>query len=234
MAKTFKDYLECDLTAAELAERSKQAADTQLKLRETETEKKRIDQKLGSEIKLLQQEVDRLATIVSKGKERRDVECTSEIDWNSFRIRYIRLDTGEVYRERDLTEDERQSNLFNEPPPHQRDPEPFQKEPGREVAKPEESTDKADEFTAEQCEECKRIDGAHTAECSKGGAIEFSTYLAFVKAHDLKPFNTNARKLQLSKERDAEVKAWMEQEKSVPPDASEVNAGSEDANAAAS
>jgi hypothetical protein len=234
MAKTFKDYLECDLTAAELAERSKAAADTQLKLRETETEKKRIDQKLGSEIKLLQQEVDRLATIVSKGKERRDVECTSEIDWDSFRIRYIRLDTGEVYRERELTEDERQSNFFDEPPRHQRDPEPFVEEAKRDLAELKDLAEKVDDdFTADQCEECKRIDGAHTAECSKGGALGFPAYLAFAKAQGLKPVNTAARKLQLSKERDAEIRTWLEHQ-AAAGDMTEATADPEEADAAAS
>lgn len=212
MPKVFKEFLECALTSAELAARSKEAADTQLKLRETETEKKRIDQKLGSEIKLLQQEVDRLAAIVRNEKERRDVECTSEIDWDSFRIRFIRLDTGEVYRERELTEDERQSNLFQEPPRHQRDQDPFVSEATRDLAELKELAEKGEEeFIAEQCEECKRIDGAHTSDCSKGGAIQFSDYLAFAKAQGEKSPNAAARKMQLSRERDADVRAWLEQ-----------------------
>lgn len=66
-----------------------------------------------------------------------------------------------------------------------------------------------DDFTAARCKECHRIDGAHTTECSQGGAISYQVYLNFCKAQKMKSPTAQARKLELSRERDEEVLAWM-------------------------
>jgi hypothetical protein len=69
-----------------------------------------------------------------------------------------------------------------------------------------------DDFTAERCGECGRIDGAHTQECSKSGALAYPAYLGFCKAQGMKVPAAAARKLELTRARDDEVRAWLEGE----------------------
>jgi ParB/RepB/Spo0J family partition protein len=66
-----------------------------------------------------------------------------------------------------------------------------------------------DDFTADRCPECGRIDGAHTAECSHSDTPSYPIYLAFCKAQGIQRPAAAARKLELTRERDAEIIAWM-------------------------
>jgi hypothetical protein len=65
-----------------------------------------------------------------------------------------------------------------------------------------------DFFTAPRCEKCGRIDGAHTADC---GAIPYETYLNFAKAKGLSNPKAAARKMELKRDRDDEVRAWQQE-----------------------
>lgn len=67
-----------------------------------------------------------------------------------------------------------------------------------------------DGFTAPRCEECGRIDNGHTEECSKSGALRYENYLAFCQAQKMKVPAAAARKLELTRTRDQEVRAWLE------------------------
>jgi hypothetical protein len=80
----------------------------------------------------------------------------------------------------------------------------------RETKQAENET--ADDFTADRCEECGRIDGAHKQECSKSSALTFPAYLAFAKAQGMKVPAAAARKLELTRSRDDDVRAWLKQD----------------------
>lgn len=69
-----------------------------------------------------------------------------------------------------------------------------------------------DDFTAERCEDCGRIDGAHTRDCPRGEAIPYETYLAYAKARGYKPAATIARKMELNRESDEAIRAWLKEE----------------------
>lgn len=70
-----------------------------------------------------------------------------------------------------------------------------------------------DDFTAPRCDICGRIDGAHTKECPRSGALTFEDYLMFVQAHYKGNHKSYARKMELRRdpEMDAKVKQWIHQ-----------------------
>ena len=74
----------------------------------------------------------------------------------------------------------------------------------------------ADDFTAPRCEECHRTDGGHSETCSHRNMISFATYLAFAKAQKLRNPNSHARKMELKRDRDEEVREWIEAEQGRP------------------
>jgi hypothetical protein len=73
---------------------------------------------------------------------------------------------------------------------------------------------KADDFTAERCDECGRIDGAHTQECSKSNELTFDDYLDYARAHYKRNWSSYARKMELRRdpEMDAKVREWKSQQ----------------------
>ncbi len=73
-------------------------------------------------------------------------------------------------------------------------------------------TDQADDFTAERCDECGRIDGAHTPECPKSNALRFEDYLAYAKARYKSNHQSHARKMDLTKMNDEQVREWKQQQ----------------------
>ena len=72
-----------------------------------------------------------------------------------------------------------------------------------------------DDFTAERCEECGRIDGGHAPTCSKSEALAYPAFLAYCKAKDYRQPASAARKMELTRDPDAEreVRAWLQAEK---------------------
>lgn len=76
--------------------------------------------------------------------------------------------------------------------------------------------EKADDFTAPRCEECKRTDGGHGETCSHRNMISYATYFAFAQAKKLKNPASHARMMELKRDRDEEVRAWIEAEQGSP------------------
>ncbi|MGH8529335.1 MAG: hypothetical protein ACRETN_05760 [Nevskiales bacterium] len=74
-----------------------------------------------------------------------------------------------------------------------------------------------DNFTAQRCEEsgCGRIDGGHAPTCKHAGALAYPAYLRYAEAIGIKNPKSAARKWELRREYDKEVRAWLaaEQEK---------------------
>jgi hypothetical protein len=71
------------------------------------------------------------------------------------------------------------------------------------------ASDQADDFTAPRCEECGRIDGAHSDTCSQNpNKLEFEDYLHYAEFTNPRGPRTTARKWMLSREIDGPVHAW--------------------------
>lgn len=73
----------------------------------------------------------------------------------------------------------------------------------------ETAVDDDNEFTAARCEECGRIDGAHTEGCETGAPISKAIYLAFLRAEGCKAPMKTYREISVSGERDAEIRVWI-------------------------
>lgn len=116
MAKTKKtrNPLVCEITEEEKADYGRMLADTVKKLETQEADKKTIMKTLGAEVDETKKIIRKLTDTITTGKEVRMVEC--EIVYNSKDGTVIasRLDTGEVYSRREMTEDERQGNFLEE------------------------------------------------------------------------------------------------------------------------
>lgn len=68
--------------------------------------------KAKAEIKFCQKEAERLVSVLSEGFETRPVECQEIPDYKAFVMRLCRLDTYETISEREMTDEERNGNLF--------------------------------------------------------------------------------------------------------------------------
>lgn len=78
----------------------------------------------------------------------------------------------------------------------------------RPVEEGEAAPVEADDFTAEMCAECRAIDGAHSADCSKGSGLVEQDYLDYAKHNNIKSGASWARKWQLTHEKDALIQVW--------------------------
>lgn len=76
--------------------------------------KKITNAQLTGEVRVLEATRNNIANIVASGQEYRKVPVETKVDWNSGKLRKTRLDTGEVYFERNLTEHEKQLEILDE------------------------------------------------------------------------------------------------------------------------
>lgn len=80
-----------------------------------------------------------------------------------------------------------------------------------ELKAPIEYDSQADDFTAERCDECLRIDGGHTLECSRSSGLTYDDYLMYAKGNYKRNHASYARKMELRRdpEMDAQVREWI-------------------------
>lgn len=109
--KDCTEYLECVLTEKELIQKSKDLAKANEDLADAEARKKDIMADFTAQQKKHEANIGILSRIVSSGKEYRDVKCKTIIDYTKGTKVVKRLDTFEIVKERDLTQQERQQNL---------------------------------------------------------------------------------------------------------------------------
>ncbi len=123
MAKIF-ETLKCDLTDEELLETGRQLARAQSNLTHAEANKKQIDARLKGEIDGYRLQAAELSERVNTGYELRAVECKEVPDRLNLNVQIIRMDTGELVRQRAMTEREREQLLpFGHPPENGDSPE---------------------------------------------------------------------------------------------------------------
>jgi hypothetical protein len=144
--------MQCQLTQDELFVRLEEHRAAVNALRELDEERKFVIRQLGERKKRLQAEEVRLDAVCNQKWENRDVELLVEFHKPVVGQKtFTRTDTGEMVRIEEMTDDEKQENLFEEkaelekvaadvppPNPYAPDPEPA---PTPESAAPAEAQD---------------------------------------------------------------------------------------------
>jgi hypothetical protein len=99
--------LPCDLNEVERDERARAGMGTvrQLVLMKEEHSVKHAEMKAGE--KELEKRIKALAVAAETGREERVVECYESPNLATFRVEFIRMDTGESFDTREMDEDER-------------------------------------------------------------------------------------------------------------------------------
>jgi len=76
-----------------------------------ENEKKAVSKDYASRIELTQGAISASSNTYRQGWEVREVECSEIMDYERGEVRWVRLDTMEVYKRRKMTQDELQYAL---------------------------------------------------------------------------------------------------------------------------
>jgi hypothetical protein len=101
-------------TETELQEFAESMARKVAEMELLEDQKKEVAQQFKSKLDGLQNEIKRLAKYVRNRYDYRETECELLFDYEDNEVRYIRMDTGEVHRVRDMTAAEKQMKLPGE------------------------------------------------------------------------------------------------------------------------
>ncbi len=109
--------LRCILTPQEIEDRGLASAKLVMEIDELELAKKTAAKKAGDEIADAKDELSKLAEQVANGEEMRDVEVEARAMYSTGMVEFIRIDTGDIYEKRQLTDRERQGQLFDSPAP---------------------------------------------------------------------------------------------------------------------
>ena len=107
----YKRELTVALTKDETADRAKRMSH---KLAERDIKEQVIKEETKRQktvLKDMETEVRRLSNSVRDGAELRTVQCERRCNYTTGRVSDVRVDTGEILSERDMTEDERQKDL---------------------------------------------------------------------------------------------------------------------------
>lgn len=111
--RRFPELLPVKLTEGELTERAKKAAVARRKIAEYEAQKSAAASHWKAKIEVTENERDELLDVIDSGVEDREVECIEEFIYRTGIVRVTRADTGVIIRERAMTTQERQPDLFN-------------------------------------------------------------------------------------------------------------------------
>ena len=112
MIDTQEERLPCALTESELRARGEEIAKLIGDQEVEELEKKDSADTHNAEIKKLQTKQAQLAQELRERREYRWIPVKKVRVENTHLIQWIRTDTGEIVRERPMTEDERQLEIF--------------------------------------------------------------------------------------------------------------------------
>ena len=107
-----KEFLKCILTEKETREIAQNLAVAVMSKDEAEGALKSAQTQIKSKIALHEAELTSFAEKLRSGFEMRNVECEVDADYELGKVTIIRLDTGEIVRERTMSNDERQGKLF--------------------------------------------------------------------------------------------------------------------------
>jgi hypothetical protein len=105
-------WLGCQLTDAEMLDRSKTMTERMNELADVKAEKAKVVREYAENIKKLEGEISRLSEAVRSGKEMRTVRCMTRKDFSNLKATVFRLDTHEVIETRKIDKSETQAELF--------------------------------------------------------------------------------------------------------------------------
>jgi len=108
-----KDFLKCILTEREMRESGIALARANSAIVELENKKKKFNDQIKAETSVVEADISKLSMVLQNGYEYRDVECEVDRDYEVKKIFTTRLDTGEIIKSRDMTQEELQVQLFN-------------------------------------------------------------------------------------------------------------------------
>lgn len=109
--KTFSKLLACKLTDEELLRYGGELGSVIQDIAEEEERQASLKQELKARLAGLEAKRTELATKIVRREELRDVEVQPERNYDASRYYEIRIDTGEVIKERPLSAEERQLGL---------------------------------------------------------------------------------------------------------------------------
>lgn len=121
--KTVSEYLKHHFTAEERLKLSEQLSQAVMERSAAEEELQTVKADFKSRITRAEATIADCARKINTGYEMRSVECELVKDFATNTVRYRRLDTGEIVRERAMTAVERQRSLELVSPPATEEPD---------------------------------------------------------------------------------------------------------------
>lgn len=105
------EELSCELNDVEWQNRARELADAHKEVAIQEQRKKDITKELGHDVSMAKTKESKLADTVATKRELRDVTVQVKYDYELGTVEKTRTDTGDVISTREMTDQERQSEL---------------------------------------------------------------------------------------------------------------------------
>ncbi len=112
--KKFKNQLECKFSPGVLATMSDDLARMITEKDQMGSRHADIKSGLTADMKKIEADIQALASRVKSKAEHRDVSCLRIYDYNKGTVTYKRTDTGEVFRKRDIRDEEKQMDFLDD------------------------------------------------------------------------------------------------------------------------
>lgn len=109
--KRYTATLDCILTDTEILALGRELASINAAIATEESNQVSIKKEMASKLAGLEAKASEISAKVNRGKELRDVQIEVVADLITGTATEIRMDTGEVHRERPLRDDEKQAEL---------------------------------------------------------------------------------------------------------------------------
>ena len=105
------EELSCELNEVEWQNRARELAQAHKETEQQKERKKSVMAELGADVKIAEARETKLANIVATRSEQREVTVEIVYDYEKGRVTKSRTDTGQQIDDREMTDDERQSQL---------------------------------------------------------------------------------------------------------------------------
>lgn len=110
------EMLPCELSGNEIRERGERMALVVRQIDSLEEEKAAVSARISAKIKQLKPDVSDLAQQITSGQEVREVVVEYRKNFKEGTLETVNVKTGELVRERTLTEAERQLHIIDDAP----------------------------------------------------------------------------------------------------------------------
>lgn len=108
------DTLPCQLTDEEVLKFAGELANANKEVDNAIDEKKFLSQQAAAKVKQAEAHRDEVTSIVASRTEWREVTVHKVFDYANGKVIETRIDTGEVIRSREMSDDERQASLLED------------------------------------------------------------------------------------------------------------------------